>query len=210
MKTPSLRPPQHPGRGFTLAEALVATSIFLGLLGAALAMWMLATRSSRVTTVAEALQAALLIEERLALDLHRMAVPTGQCVRTWPDRPGRVAFYVFDETGSSESAAVRGVVYALAGPGEFLQRTSEGLSRSVGTMPLTTLAFTPLLSPTGPLLRVTLEVARPATEGPGAPIIHSFLARLPSLRPAATLRWKFLSDFPSKEDAPLDPAVSGP
>lgn len=196
--------------GFTLVEAVLGLSLFLVVLGGALALWRLATRSARVSSAAEGLQTALLIEERLSLDLHRVAVPAGAPVRLWREAPGALAFYVHADDPRPDPAAIQGVKYTWDGPGTPLRRWCAGVTASVGAMPLATVSFTPISSATGPLLRVSLGVARPANEGAAPPVIHTFLARLPSLSSRAPVRWRFVSDLPTPEDVPRDPDIAGP
>jgi type II secretory pathway pseudopilin PulG len=193
----------------TLLETLVAAAIATVVLASLFLFFNLSYRSQKVTATARALQTALLVEERLADDLGRV-VPAGPSLfRSWPDRPGRLGFYVYDPAGPrGEAVPVRAVVWSLEKPRSLLVRTWSGARQPVGVSPLMSLTFHPFMSPTGPLVRVVMEVGSEASEPDARSLVHTFLVRAPfprrSMRlPVAILGPVDPSDAPSDQELPL-------
>lgn len=191
--------------GFTLVEILVAATIGTVVFSSALMIYGFANRSRNVSASARALQTALLVQERVEEDLARLVQMSGAPVRFFPKDPSRLAFVVYDASAGDAPGLVvpvRGVTYALDAPGGYLVRQVERTRESVGVSPLTTIAFLPFLSPTGPLVRVTMAVGREKGEPPGPDIHHAFLARIPTPRPHPSIRFETRSWFVEKDDEP--------
>jgi hypothetical protein len=224
-RVPAGRRRQSPPPAFTLVEVVITATLATVVLGAGLALFQLADRSRGVTGAAESLKTAMAIEEAVLADVRRLVTVGPAPFRYWPGRPVRLAFYVSSSRGGSAATtagaadaaaiAVRAVRYSLERPGARLARESDAREHSVGTSPLTSVAFLPFLSPTGPLLRVSMTVGRDPGEPPGAPVVHAFLARVPVQRQDANLTFELISSFIDPADAPGDqllpvPLSSGP
>jgi hypothetical protein len=102
---------------------------------------------------------------------------------------------------------VRGVVYFRDPATGHFKRECGGAVEVVGLAPLAALAFHPVEAPLGPMMRVTLAVARRPGDPPGPAHVHTFLSRLASPRDPSRLRVKRLSEFADKdkEDLPRSP-----
>lgn len=189
--------------GFTLAELMVSLSIGVVIFGAALLIWNFSNRSRGVTATARALQTALFIEEQLCADLGRL-VQAGESALHCPQgKTPRLSFYALDARAATGLVLpVRGITYALDGAPGLLTRECDRAVESLGSSPLTSVAFNAFQGAAGPLLRVTLTVGREPGEPPGPPTVHSFLARIPVAPPAEGLEIKVLSPFSRPEDEP--------
>lgn len=192
-------------RGFTLVEMIVTVTIALFVMSAALGVWMLAYRSQGATSAFHALQAALLVEERLQDDLDRLMSVHASPVRYWPKDPARLAFYVVDPSArTGDKLGLRGVEYSHERAGAFLMRSCDGRRAPLGGLPLTSIVFTPFSTPDGSMVRVALEVAPPLDGPAGPPVVHSFLTRLPSLHRRPGVPFEILSGFSAPDSAPGD------
>ncbi|MBI4859465.1 MAG: hypothetical protein HY815_04285 [Candidatus Riflebacteria bacterium] len=151
------------------------------------------------------------VEERIESDLSRLVIVSGCPVRYWTDDLSRLAFYVYDPAHRSGTVlGLRSVKYSLERPGAFLQRESEGRKESVGSMPLQSIAFSPFRAPTGPVVRVALEIPRPAGDPEGRGVVRTFLLRMPTPRALPDLHWEILSGFPDPGDALADQNLETP
>jgi prepilin-type N-terminal cleavage/methylation domain-containing protein len=197
--------------GFTLPEILVSAAVVTLLLGSAMMVFDLSVRSRRVTVSAQALSTALIIEETIAGDLKRLVQVGPSPVRFWPDRPSRIAWFAVDPgAGAGAELGVRGVRYSLDKAGALLMREWAGSVRSVGSSPLTTIEFHPFAGPTGPMVRVNLEVGRTREEPEGEPLTTSFLAPIAAARRRESLTLKLLGDFKDPLDRPGDQSLPDP
>ena len=204
-------------RAFTLIEIMVACALGTAIFAGAIAVYNLSNRSRGVTASARALETATLLEEMITTDLHRLVKVGAGPLRFYPDRPSKLAFFAYDPDGAAGGASVpfRAVAYTLAdGASEktpqFLQREWNAKVESVGLSPLTSAAFVPFMSPTGPLVRVTLTVGRDATDPAGPPLVHTFLARYPSPSDTSGVDFEPRSDFRNKDDAPQGQRLPAP
>jgi hypothetical protein len=192
-------------RGATLVEVLVGAGLLLIVMTGSFTVLHMGGRARGVTASAESLRTALAVQERIEADLASLVRVDGQTVRWWSDRRARLAFYVFDPEpargASPDEVGVRAVRYALARPGQMLRRESGGREGPVGSTPLTAIEFLPFTSPTGPLLRVNITIARGPDEPAGPPLTHTFLARIPAPRGARGVSVAIRSDFSDPADA---------
>lgn len=180
---------------FTLVEILVTVTVFVVVFAAAVMIWNLSNRSRGVTATARALQTALLIQEQLADDMGRL-IRAGPAPVRFSDKEDILSFYTVDPVASlGQKLVVRGVAYARDSASGYLRRTIGTSSESVGVSPLTSIAFVPFLSPTGPLLRVSLMVGREQGEPPGPDTAHSFLVRIPASRQHPSLKIEAATPF---------------
>lgn len=187
--------------GATLAELLVATAVGLMVMAAALVMWTLAGRARTATEHADALAAAAAIEDRITADVRRLVVV--EAAPVFQTAPDRIGFHVWDPLAPAEpreTLPVRAVVYAPAGQPAMLRRTCAGQSEAVGSMPLTSIRFSPMLGPRGGLLRVSVVLAPAGAVA--RPIAHAFLVRLPEGAPPPATSYRILSGFADPADHP--------
>lgn len=189
--------------GFTLVEMIVTVTVAVVIFSASYMVWGLANRSRGVTASARALQTALLIQEQLADDLGRLIRAGPAPVRWVEGKEDRLSFYTVDPVASvGRKLVVRGVAYARDPASGYLRRTIGAAHESVGVSPLTSVAFVPFESPTGPLLRVSLLVGREKGEPEGPDTAHSFLVRIPVSRQHPSLQIDAATPFASDEDKP--------
>lgn len=194
----------------TLAEILVATALTTVVIGGAMMIYHLSARSRGVTAAAQGLSTAMIIEETITADLRRLIQVAPAPVRFGPDG-SRLAFFACDPASAQGPVlGVRGVRYSIAAKGGLLEREWAGEVHAVGSSPLTSLAFLPFRSPTGPMVRVNLEVGRTPGEPDGPPVIHSFLAPIASARRRENLQLKLLSKFQSEADLPGEQELPAP
>lgn len=189
-------------RGFTLVEILVTVTIGVVIMAAALMIFNFGNRSRNVTATARALQTALLVQERFNEDLSRL-IPGSSTIR-FHDKPDRVSFWAYDpEFTAGGAIGVRGVVYFRDEVTGLIKREWNDRVDTVGVAPLRSIEFYPFMSPTGPLIRVNMQVGREPGEPPGPDTFHTFLARIPMPRSHPSLKWKPVSGFKTaKEDEP--------
>lgn len=200
-----------PRSAFTLAELLVAVTIGTAILSAALMIFSLSNRSRTVTATARALQTALLIQERFSDDLARLLPAASAPVQHAADKPSRISFYSYDPAaGGPGELLVRPVVYSHDPASGMLVREWDNQPQQLGVAPLKSIEFAPFLSPTGPLVRVTMSVGRSPGEPDGPPTVHSFLARIPAPRQHPSLELSISSPFRSPQDEPADRSLPGP
>lgn len=190
-------------RAFTLVEMVVGIALLLIAMSAAYAVLHLGGKSRNVTASAEGLRSALLIQERLEADLNGLVRVRNGWVHWHTGKTNRTAFYSYDPTARTQdpkAVGVRAVRWSLDAPGGYLQREWNRKVESVGTSPLTSIAFLPMDSPTGPLMRVTVSVGRSKDEPEGPPVVHSWLSRIPAPRGARGLVLEVLSEFLDPKD----------
>ncbi|MBI4861101.1 MAG: prepilin-type N-terminal cleavage/methylation domain-containing protein [Candidatus Riflebacteria bacterium] len=198
-------------RGLTLPEILVSAAILTVLIGAAIMVYNLSHRYRGVTTSARSLQTATMIEEVISTDLRRVVQAGPSPVRFWPDRPSRLAFLACDTDASKgKELKIRAVRYSLDKAPGMLQREWDGQARSVGLSPLTSISFLPFAGPTGPMVRVTLDVGRDPDEPAGEPIAYSFLTPIASPRQREPIPMKLVTGFVDKEDGPATQRLPDP
>lgn len=190
-------------RGFTLVEMVVGVALLLIAMSAAYAVLHLGGKSRNVTASAEGLRTALLIQERLEADLNGLVRVKNGWVHWHTGKTNRTAFYSYDPTARTQdpkAVGVRAVRWSLDAPGQYLQREWNRKTDSVGTSPLTSIAFLPMDSPTGPMMRVTVSVGRSKDEPEGPPVVHSWLSRIPAPRGTRGLKVERLSEFLDPKD----------
>lgn len=208
--------------GFTIVEIVLATSLFALVIGVALAVFNLSNRSRTVAGAADALQAAMFFQEQFEADLRALAPVKVAPIRFQPNvaagqpRKARISWWVYDlandtQTATEPKMAVKPVVYSLDIPADkksaLPQRAFDNKAASVGASPFTSLAFDPYLSPTGPLIRVTVWVARDI-ESKEPPVVHTFLARIPSSPSGGAIKFDPRTDFADSADAPSDQEIT--
>lgn len=200
--------------GFTLVEILLVLGISTVVLTGAWMVFHLGDRSRGVTATARAIQTALLIEEVVSADLHRLVAYRGSVARWDPDDSSWIAFYSCDPTTTlrGRDVAIGGVRYFRQGSTpSLLQREWGGSVRSVGMSPLTSVAFHPFMTATGPLVRVSLWVGRDPGDPPGPPHVHTFLARMASQRSTAGMGYRPVAEFADQaRHAPKDQRLPRP
>jgi prepilin-type N-terminal cleavage/methylation domain-containing protein len=187
--------------GYTLLEVLVAVALSTAVLVAAWAVWHLANRSQGAAAAARAIQTAALIEETVSSDLRRLISVGGSGLRFYPEDRSKIGFYAADPSQSWQGNVVdvRAVRYFVDGAPGLLKREVDLKAESVGTSPVTSIAFTPYMGPTGAMVRVTLAVGRDPTEPAGPPHVHTFLARMGHQRNIPAMAYRLLSDFRNRE-----------
>lgn len=208
--------------GFTIVEIVLATALMALVIGVAFAVFNLSNRSQTVAGAANALQAAMFFQEQFEADLRALAPVKTAPIRYQPNLPvgqtrkPRISWWVYDlandpATADEPKMPVKPVVYSLDIPPEkksaLPQRAFDNKPASVGSSPFTSLAFDPFLGPTGPLIRVTVWVAKDV-ESKEPPIIHTFLARIPSSPSGGAIKFDPRVDFSDTNDAPTDQEIS--
>lgn len=200
-----MRPAPSPSvrRAFTLVEMLVAAALGTIVISGAILLYNLANRSRGVTASARSLQTALLIEEHIRSDVSRVAGGV-RGLRFDPAAPTRMAFWVSDlsENVGPTSVAVRAVQYKLETSGTLLKREYDARVDSMGVSPVTSAAFLPFMSSTGPMIRVSLVVGRSKDDPAGPSLDHSFLVRVPAARVPPSLTFVPRSNFMRPEELP--------
>ena len=218
------KPNLAPRRAFALAELLLATGLLALVIGVAMAVLNLSSRSRNVAGAADALQAGTFFQEQFQNDLRLLAPVKTNPIHWVPygpastPRKGRISFWVYDIGSDKDKVdkaqlGVKPVIYSLDVPSDkktaFPMRSFDGKSASVGATPFTSLAFDPVMSPAGPVIRVTVWAARDP-ESKDNPVVHSFLARIPSGAGGSSIEFNPVADFspPSGtgSDAPNDDA----
>ena len=198
-------------RAFTLVEILVAAAIGTTILAAVMAVFSLSNRSRGVTATARSLQTALLFQERFCEDLARLMPAASSPVQFAPEKPARLSFYAYDpDAGTDGGVTLRPVSYSVDAGTNLLVREWNGARETVGVAPVKTLVFAPFMSPTGPLVRVTLSVGRAPGDPDGPPTAHSFLARIPAPAQDPRLDVAVPQGFRDAADEPGDRALPGP
>lgn len=203
--------------GFSIVEIVFATARMAMVIGVAFTVFNFSNRSRTVAGAADALQAALIFQEHFEADLRALAQVKASPIHFEPvvagqPRKSRISFFVYDlandpATNDKPQAAVKPVVYSLAIPADkktaMPQRSFDNKFASVGASPFTSLAFDPFLGPTGPLVRVTVWVARDV-ENKELPVVHSFLARIPQSPSGGAIRFEPVTAFNTATDTPTD------
>lgn len=197
-------------RGFTLAEILIVVAISVAIFATALMIFNFSNRSRGVTATANALQTALLLQEHFLDDLGRLMPGASMPVLVRPDQPARISFFAFDPQASTpEKLVMNPVVYSLDAA-KRVQREWKGKRDPIGFAPFESLTFKPFLSPTGPLIRVSMVVGRVDGEPPGPPTAHAFLARVPTAVQHPALRLSAGADFLDSKDEPGEGSFQAP
>lgn len=197
-------------RGFTLAEILIVVTISVAIFASALMIFNFSNRSRGVTATANALQTALLFQERFQDDLGRLLPGASMPVLVRPDQPGRISFYAYDAQASTpDKLVINPVVYAVDA-NKRVQREWKKQRDPIGFAPFESLTFKPFLSPTGPLIRVSMVVGRAEGEPAGPSTAHAFLARIPTAVHHPALRLSAGAEFLDPKDEPGDGTLAGP
>lgn len=198
-------------KGVTLAEILVATALMTAVVGSAMLLYNLSGKSRGATAAAQGLSTAMIIEETILSDLRRLIQVGPSPVRFWADNPARLAFVAIDLSGpAGATLSARPVRYSISPTTKLLERAWGAQVRAVGSSPLASLSFHPFNSPTGPMIRVNLEIGRAPDEPAGPPVVHSFLAPISSPRRRENLQIKLVEKFPDPGDLPIDQALPEP
>ena len=193
--------------GFSLVEIMIACTVGVVILASAMSIYNLSNKQRGVTASARALQTAMIVEETITADIHRLVMVGAGPLKFHPDKKSRLSFYAYDPTAPKDPIGYRGVVYYLPEvpadkTPQYLQREWDATANSVGVSPLTSIAFTPLMSPTGPVVRVVLTVGRDTADPDGPPLTHTFLARIPAPSASDAIEFKALADFKDGDDKP--------
>lgn len=197
-------------RAFTLAEILVVVSISVAIFASAWMIFHFSNRSRGVTATANALQTALLLQEHFLDDLGRLLPGASLPVLVRPDQPGRISFYAYDAQASTpDKLVINPVVYSVDAA-KRVHREWKRKRDPIGFAPFESLEFVPFVSPTGPLIRVTMVIGRAEGEPAGPSTTHSFLARIPTAVQHPALSLSAGADFLDPKDEPGDGSLPGP